>query len=101
MIVIGAHLSLDIVKVAVFYEYTHFVQRNAPTETMPPWYAEGYSELFSGFKLDRNKISVGDLPAGVRVDMHNWTPMDRLLAVKQSDPEYRAERLAPQFYRES
>jgi hypothetical protein len=27
--------------------------------------------------------------------------MERLLAVKQSDPEYRAERLAPQFYAES
>lgn len=39
--------------------------------------------------------------AGVGVDMHQWIPMDRLLAVKQSDPEYHAERLAPQFYGES
>lgn len=101
VIVINGDLSFDIVKVAVFHEYTHFIQRNTRTEKMPPWYVEGYAELFSGFKLEQNKITVGELPAGVGVDMQRWIPMDRLLAVKQNDPEYRAERLAPQFYGES
>jgi tetratricopeptide (TPR) repeat protein len=59
--------------------------------------------LFSGFKIDKDQITVGGLPDGVGLDVdpHRWIPMERLLAVKQSDPEYRAERLAPQFYGES
>ncbi|HEV7613136.1 MAG TPA: hypothetical protein VGO37_14745 [Steroidobacteraceae bacterium] len=101
VMVINGDLSFDFVKVTVFHEYTHFIQRNSSTRKMPPWFTEGYAELFSGFRVKENKITVGDLPAGVGVDMHNWISIERLLAVKQSDPEYRAERLAPQFYGES
>ena len=89
------------VKVAVFHEYTHFIQRNSSTSKMPPWFMEGYAELFSGFKLKGDKVTLGEVPAGVRLYLDQWIPMERLLAVKQSDPEYRAERLAPQFYGES
>jgi hypothetical protein len=101
VMVINGDLSFDFVKVTVFHEYTHFIQRNSSTRKMPPWFAEGYAELFSGFRLKENKITIGELPAGVGVDMHDWIPIERLLAVKQTDPEYRAERLAPQFYGES
>jgi hypothetical protein len=101
VIVINGDLPFDIVKVAVFHEYTHFIQRNSRTTKMPPWYMEGYAELFSGFRLDVDRITIGELPAGVRIGMQNWIPMERLLEVKQSDPEYRAEQLAPQFYGES
>jgi hypothetical protein len=101
VVVVNGDLSFDAVKVTVFHEYTHFIQRNSSTKKMPPWFVEGYAELFSGFALNGNKITVGGLPVGVGVDLHNWIPMERLLAVKQSDPEYRAERLAPQFYGES
>ena len=101
VIVINGDLSFDVVKVAVFHEYTHFIQRNSSTKKMPPWFVEGYSELFSSFNLKQDKVTVGGLPAGVGLYLDKWIPMDRLLAVKQSDPEYRAERLATQFYGES
>ncbi len=94
-------MSFDFVRVTIFHEYTHFIQRSSTTRKCPPWYVEGYAELFSSFKLDGQKLTVGSLPVGVGIDMAHWIPMERLLAVKHSDPEYRAERLMPQFYGES
>lgn len=101
VIVIDGDVSFDAVRVTIFHEYTHFIQRSLSTSKMPPWYAEGYAELFSGFRMKGDKIIMGELPDGVRMDLEQWIPMERLLAVKQNDPEYRAERLAPQFYGES
>jgi hypothetical protein len=101
VIAINGDVSFDIVRMAIFHEYTHFIQRNSSSRKMPPWYVEGYAELFSGFRMKGDKIIMGELPDGVRVNMAQWIPMERLLAVKQSDPEYRAESLAPQFYGES
>jgi len=101
VVTINGDLPFDVVKVAVFHEYTHFIQRNSTSRKMPPWYVEGYAELFSGFRLTKDQIYIGDLPAGVHIDMQRWIPLDRILQVKQSDPEYRNEQLAPQFYGES
>ena len=101
VIAINGDVSFDIVRMAIFHEYTHFIQRSSSTRKMPPWYVEGYAELFSGFNMKGDKIVMGGLPDGVHVDMSQWIPMEKLLAVKQTDPEYRAERLAPQFYGES
>lgn len=101
VITINGDLNFDTVKVAVFHEYTHFIQRNSSTSKMPPWFMEGYAELFSAFNLKGDKVTLGEAPFGVRLYMDQWIPIERLLAVKQSDPEYRAERLAPQFYGES
>jgi hypothetical protein len=101
VIAINGDLNFDTVKVAVFHEYTHFIQRNSSTSKMPPWFTEGYAELFSAFKLKGDKVTLGEAPFGLRLIMDQWIPMERLLAVTQSDPEYRAERLAPQFYGES
>ncbi len=101
VITINGDLPFDNVKVTVFHEYTHFVQRNSSTSKMPPWFVEGYAELFSAFKLKGDKVTLGQVPDGVRMYLDRWIPMERLLAVKHTDPEYRAERLAPQFYGES
>ena len=94
VITINGDLDFDEVKGAVFHEYTHFIQRNSSTSKMPPWFIEGYAELFSAFNLKGDKVTLGEAPFGVRLYMDQWIPMERLLAVKQSDPEYRAERLA-------
>jgi hypothetical protein len=101
IIAIDGDLDFDIVKVTVFHEYTHFIQRNSSSAKMPPWFVEGYAELFSGIKLKGDKVTIGEFPAGVSIYWNPWIPMERLLAVQHSDPEYRAERLAPQFYGES
>jgi hypothetical protein len=101
VITINGDLDFGTVKVTVFHEYTHFIQRNSSTSKMPAWFKEGYAELFSSFELKGNKVTLGEVPAGEKIYRERWIPMERLLAVKQSDPEYRAERLAPQFYGES
>ena len=101
IITINGDLPFETVKVTVFHEYTHFVQRNSSSKKLPPWFVEGYAELFSGFTLDKNQITLGELPKGVAFDMRHWIPVKRLLAVTQRDPEYLGERLAVQFYAES
>ena len=51
----------------------------------------------------KDVATIGELPRGVGVSLEkfDWIPMERLLAVKHSDPEYRAEKLMPQFYSEA
>jgi hypothetical protein len=98
---VNADARFDIVKVALLHEFVHDIQRSTSTQKIPPWYAEGYAELFSGFQLKDNKLSIGSLPAGVGIDPTRWIPVERLLAVRQTDPEYMTEHLAPQFYGES
>jgi hypothetical protein len=101
IMVVNAAKPFDIVRVSLFHEFVHYIQRNTNTERFPPWFTEGYAELFSGFQLKGKKILIGGLPAGVGMNWINWIPLQRLLAVKQTDNEYRNERLAPQFYGES
>ena len=101
VMVVNADKPFDFVRVAVFHEFVHYIQRSTSTQRFPPWFMEGYAELFSGFQLKGNKLSVGELPAGVRFNWILWIPVERLLAVKQTDPEYRNEGLASQFYAES
>jgi hypothetical protein len=87
--------------VTVFHEYTHFIHRNSRTAKMPPWYLEGYAELYSSFSMKKNVVQIGGLPHGLTIYKDNWIPVERLLAVQHSDPEYLSEHLAPQFYGES
>lgn len=102
LIALNGDMDFDYVKVTVFHEYTHYIQRNSTTRQLPPWYVEGYAEVFSGFHFDgKQTITLGDLPQGVHIDPTRWIPVERLLDVKRTDPEYRAERLMPEFYGES
>ena len=102
-IVVNGDEDFDWVKIAVFHEYTHFIQRNSRTVKLPPWYVEGYAELFSSFRLTKDGVMLGEAPKGMRISTAamDWIPVERLLAVKATDPEYRAEKLMPQFYSES
>ena len=71
---------------------------------LPPWFVEGYAELFSSFRISKDRVVIlGDLPNGLAMslDRHSWIPMERLLAVKHTDAEYRTEKLMPQFYGEA
>ncbi|MFI4889029.1 MAG: hypothetical protein ACHQIL_00705 [Steroidobacterales bacterium] len=101
IMVVNADKDFELVRVTLFHEFIHYIQRNTSTQKYPPWYTEGYAELFSGYKLDGVNLSVGYQPVGTMVNLAQWIPVERLLAVKQTDPEYRTERLAPQFYGES
>jgi hypothetical protein len=101
VMVVNAAKPFDIVRVALFHEFVHYIQRSTSTQRFPPWFMEGYAELFSGFQLKGNKMLVGSLPSGVAFNWVYWIPVERLLAVKQTDPEYQSERLATQFYGES
>jgi hypothetical protein len=102
-IVIDGTAPSDFVRSAVFHEYTHFVQLSTSTVRYPPWYMEGYAELFSAFRVKDNVVTVGDAPEALTLSLgtHDWIPIERILAVKNDDPEYRAEKLMPQFYGEA
>ena len=103
VLVIDGEMDFDSVKVTVFHEYTHFIQQNTRTMRMPPWYAEGYAELFSSSRIVNDVVTLGELPTGVHLSLErrDWIPIERLIAVKQTDPEYQAEKLMPQFYGEA
>jgi hypothetical protein len=101
LMVINADEPFKYVRVAVLHEFVHYVQRNTSTMNFPPWYMEGNAELFSGFDLTKDRMEFGKLPYGVHINLKQWIPVERLLAVKQSDPEYQSETLAPQFYGEA
>ena len=101
IMVVNADADFDVVRVTIFHEFVHYIQRNTGTQRYPPWYMEGYAELFSGFRLNNNKAVIGGLPFGTTLLQSDWIPVERLLAVTQTDPEYQTERLAPQFYGES
>jgi hypothetical protein len=101
VMVVNADEPFNFVRVALFHEFVHYIQRNTSTQRFPPWFMEGYAELFSGFRLKGNALSVGRLPDGVTLEGTQWIPVERVLGIKQTDPEYQSESLAPQFYGES
>jgi hypothetical protein len=98
---VNADINFENVRATLFHEYIHYIQRATSTQKYPPWYTEGYAQLFSGYTLKGTKMSVGNQPAGASVALSPWIPMERLLAVAHNDPEYMNEHLAPQFYGES
>ncbi len=101
VMVVDADKPFRLVRVGLFHEYVHYIQNSTTTISYPVWYVEGFAELFSGFELKGNKIRVGDLPYGVGINPIRWLPVERLLAVKKTDPEYQQEGLASEFYGES
>ena len=101
LIVINGDEPLETERIIVCHEYTHFIQRASRTMVLPPWFVEGYAELFSSFRISKDRVVTrGDLAGRttVSIDPQAWIPMERLLAVKQADAEYRTERLMPKFY---
>jgi hypothetical protein len=103
-IVINGDMPFESVGVAVFHEYTHFIHRSTATMQMPPWFTEGYAELFSSFRMNsQNQIFIGEYPSGTQLDADRsvWMPIERVLGVSMHDREYTTERLAPQFYGEA
>lgn len=102
LMVVNVTEPFKFVRVTLLHEFVHYIQRNTSAQRYPPWFMEGYAELFSGFSLDdKGQLEFGNLPYGVRMYRGQWIPVERLLAVTQRDPEYRNERLAPEFYGEA
>lgn len=101
VIVVNGDMDFDFTKVSILHEYTHYIHRSTHTLVYPPWYTEGYAELMSSASLKGNVVTIGGAPDGVRINLAQWMPVERILAVKASDPEYITERLAPQFYGEA
>lgn len=102
LMVVNVTEPFKLIRVVLLHEYVHYLQHNTSAVRYPPWFMEGYAELFSGFSLDdKGNLELGNLPYGVRMYRGQWIPVERLLAVTQRDPEYRNERLAPEFYGEA
>jgi hypothetical protein len=101
VMVINGDLDFEFAKVTVLHEFTRYLQRSTQPITLPPWYVEGYAELMSSFQLKGNEVTIGGVPNGVGIDATHWIPIERVLAVQHSDPEYRAERLMRTSYGEA
>ncbi len=104
LIVISGDQPFENERIAVFHEYTHFIQRASRPMVLPPWFVEGYAELFSSFRISRDRVvTLGDLPGRLTVSIgpDDWIPVERLLAVQNGDAEYATEKLKPQFYGEA
>lgn len=66
MRLINGEMDFAAVKISLFHEYTHFIQRSARTMRLPPWYAERYAELFSSFRISNDVVTLGERPAARR-----------------------------------
>lgn len=101
--IIAVDGSLDFAQLreAIFHEYTHFIQANSSSRHYPPWYVEGYACLFSSFLLRNQTLYVGEEPRSLYITAGDWMPVEHILALKRTDPDFRKEGLTPQFYGES
>jgi tetratricopeptide (TPR) repeat protein len=86
----------------IFHEYTHFLTSAAP-RSWPTWLNEGIAEFYSSFKVDGNKVTLGD-PIGSHVlylRQNKMIPIQNLIAVDQKSPVYNERNKQGIFYAES
>lgn len=102
-LILDKSFGFDVVRESVLHEYTHYVQFNTSTIRFPPWYYEGYAELFSAFKFKDEFVELGGVPKNVHISLQHfdWIPVERLLAIKKGDPEWHSAQSVMQFYGES
>jgi len=103
IIVINGTMDFEAVLLAVFEDYTFYIQRSTRAARLPPWFVVGYGEVFSSFQLALDVVTLGHRPRGTRImlDDADWISMRRLLTVDPKDPDYVKERLSHQFDGES
>jgi hypothetical protein len=101
-IFVGAVSGLHASRV-LLHEFTHELLSQTYRGTLPVWYEEGLAEFFSTTRREHGKIVVGLAPADRWLDLKGmgWMPLDKVLEVSRSSPEYTAHGGAAEFYAES
>lgn len=86
----------------VFHEYSHYYLATQFAGEYPPWFNEGLAELMGYAKFEKGS-AILMIPMVLVLEARDgdWIPFERLIRVKQSDPEYRSHKLGPSFYAQS
>jgi tetratricopeptide (TPR) repeat protein len=85
-----------------FHEFTHYYLASQFAGEYPPWFNEGMAELMGYVKFDKGQAILRIPMAQVsEARDSDWISFDRLIRVRQSDPEYQSHKLGPAFYAQS
>jgi len=88
VIAMTTEYTMDITLRIVFHEYIHFLL-HARGDFVPPWFDEGFAELFSTFSIRGDKFEIGrPIPEHVDVLRLNKFALGRLFAVRHEDAVY-------------
>lgn len=99
--IVMSNLSMEHYPV-VAHEYAHYLLRTSKQE-FPPWFNEGFAEVFSRLRPIGNKVQVGEPLLG-RMQVlatEKWLDLPTLLTVGHDSPHYNEKRRAGVFYAES
>jgi tetratricopeptide (TPR) repeat protein len=86
----------------VYHEYLHqFLRANFPPQ--PAWYEEGLAELYSTFQTQGDEAQTGRVRRDLLARLRSGAliPLERLLAVDHSSPEYNEREKQGVFYAEA
>ncbi len=86
----------------IYHEYVHLLEGRYP-RPLPVWFNEGLAEYYSSFKIKGDKAVIGD-PLSTHVlylRQRRPIPLERLLQVGHSSPEYNENDKTGVFYAES
>ncbi len=86
----------------IYHEYVHLLEGRYP-RALPVWFNEGLAEYYSSFKINGGKAVIGD-PISSHVLLlrqRQPIPLERLLQVGHSSPEYNEDDKTGVFYAES
>lgn len=69
----------------LFHEYTHYVMSVGSAIQYPYWYREGYAELFSTLRFDRDAVVFGEVPImrGISLNRHDAMPIEKLITAEE------------------
>ena len=82
------------------HEYMHLLLR-ASGGQFPPWLNEGLAEVYSTLEPVAKQVRIGAPPLGrlQALQRLSWIPVERLLQVRQGDPEYSSKQHAASYAR--
>ncbi len=86
------------VSTGIFHEYTHWFLHTQFAGVQPLWFDEGLAAFIETAEFRGSEVSLGEprimIPAG-------WLPMEKLLRMDKSSPEYRLRDTSYVVHRES
>ena len=87
----------------LYHEYTHLFLRTQYRSALPLWFDEGMAEIMQFTKIRGSSADIG-LPGVSNYGwptIDGWLPVDRLLRLDKSSPEYRDSRFSHRVHVES
>lgn len=98
LILIKSNTNSKELKSIIYHELVHRLMKSS--SSFPLWLSEGYAEVYSGFKIKKDKLHLGV----VDIDHCRWinhkglTPLSRLFHIGHQSPEYNEQNFSGSFY---